>query len=152
MYKASINLVASVTVLSFIATIVQMFSNEPTELWVSSINIAGTLSVIFYMGMFNSNFTFFRWLVISKSNKYKLIQLLFGVMFFLFPILLNIIFNTIEKWSSENFEIIPIIEMIDYIFKSFLVIFASITFYSFGFMIFILILMSIITRKLIKRE
>lgn len=150
--KAVINSIASVSVLSFIATIVQMFSKEPPELWVSSINIAGTISIIFYMGMFNSNFTFFRWLIISKSKKYKLMNMLLGVMFFVFPILLNIILSAIEKWGFGNSKVIPIIELINYIFKSFLVIFVSITFYSFGFMAFILILMSIFTRKSIKKD
>lgn len=129
-----------------------MFSKEPPELWVSSINIAGTISIIFYMGMFNSNFTFFRWLIISKSKKYKLMNMLLGVMFFVFPILLNNLLSAIEKWGFGNSEVIPIIELIDYIFKSFLVTFVSITFYSFGFMAFILILMSIFTRKSIKKD
>lgn len=152
LFKATINSMVSIMVLSFIATIVQMFSKEPPELWVSSINIAGTISIIFYMGMFNSNFTFFRWLIISKSKKYKLMNMFLGIMFFMFPILLNIILSAIEKWSFGTNKVIPIIELIDYIFKSFLVIFVSITFYSFGFMIFILILMSIFTRKSIRRE
>ncbi|MDW3909746.1 hypothetical protein QI309_06360 [Staphylococcus saprophyticus] len=150
--KAVINSIASVSVLSFIATIVQMFSKDPPELWVSSINIAGTISIIFYMGMFNSNFTFFRWLIISKSKKYKLMNMLLGIMFFVFPILLNIILSAIEKWNFGSNKIIPIIEFIDYIFKSFIMIFVSITFYSFGFMIFILILMAIFTRKSIKKD
>lgn len=150
--KAVINSIASVSVLSFIATIVQMFSKDPPELWVSSINIAGTISIIFYMGMFNSNFTFFRWLIISKSKKYKLMNMLLGIMFFVFPILLNIILSAIEKWNFGSNKIIPIIEFMDYIFKSFIMIFVSITFYSFGFMIFILILMAIFTRKSIKKD
>lgn len=150
--KAVINSIASVSVLSFIATIVQMFSKDPPELWVSSINIAGTISIIFYMGMFNSNFTFFRWLIISKSKKYKLMNMLLGIMFFVFPILLNIILSAIEKWNFGSNKIIPIIEFIDYTFKSFIMIFVSITFYSFGFMIFILILMAIFTRKSIKKD
>lgn len=152
LFKATINSMVSVTVLSFIATIVQMFSKEPQELWVSSINIAGTISIIFYMGMFNSNFTFFRWLIISKSKKYKLMNIFLGIMFFMFPLLLNITLNIIEKWNLGSSKIIPIIVLIDYIFKSFLVIFVSITFYSFGFMFFILVLMSIFTRKSMKRD
>ncbi|UQW80972.1 hypothetical protein [Staphylococcus edaphicus] len=150
--KATTNSIASILVLSFIATIVQMFSKEPPELWVSSINIAGTISIIFYMGMFNSNFTFFRWLIISKNKKYKLMNMLLGIMFFVFPILLNIILNAIGKWNFGNNKVIPIIEFIDYLFKSFIMIFVSITFYSFGFMIFILILMAIFTRKSIKND
>lgn len=70
----------------------------------------------------------------------------------MFPILLNNLLSAIEKWGFGNSEVIPIIELIDYIFKSFLVTFVSITFYSFGFMAFILILMSIFTRKSIKKD
>lgn len=129
-----------------------MFSKEPSELWVSSINIAGTISIIFYMGIFNSNFTFYRWLIISKSKKYKLMNLILGIMFFVFPILFNIILNAIEKWSLGTYNVIPIIEVLEYIFKSFFVILISITFYSFGFMIFILTLMSIFTIKIIRKD
>ena len=40
----------SITVLTTIAVIIRLFTKNPPESWVSALNIAGTISIVYYMG------------------------------------------------------------------------------------------------------
>lgn len=148
--KAFTNGLASVLVLALIATLIQTFSKKPPELWESSLHIAGTISVILYMGMFNSNFTFYRWLTTSKSPIFIIGNLSLGLFFTLIPFILKLIENLLIKPSSRTKQGFDFINIYKNHIMSFFINFASISFYSLGFTILILLIMSYFTRKLIK--
>lgn len=84
--KSITHITLSITVLTTIAVIIRFFTKNPPESWVSALNNAGTISIVYYMGVFNSKFTYLRWLAISKKFSYKMF-LVFIAIIFLFSLL-----------------------------------------------------------------
>ena len=82
--KAVTHITLSITVLTTIAVIIRLFTKNPPESWVSSLNI-GTISIVYYMGLFNSKFTYLKWLAISKKYSYKIFLVFIAIIFFCFP-------------------------------------------------------------------
>ncbi len=83
--KSITHITLSITVLTTIAVIIRLFTKNPPESWVSALNIAGTISIVYYMGVFNSKFTYLRWLAISKKFSYKMFLVFIAIIFFCFP-------------------------------------------------------------------
>lgn len=144
-----INFTISIMMLSTIATIIRLFAQSSPEIWVSSLNIAGTISVIFYMGLFKSRFTYFRWLVISKRKKYKTVMIFTSVIMFISPfILLNLCVYT-EKAFNYLYPDYTWFDFIREITLSFFIKFDFIFSFAMSFISIIILILSILTRKII---
>ncbi|CAI3021057.1 Uncharacterised protein [Staphylococcus aureus] len=81
--KSITHITLSITVLTIIAVIIRLFTKNPPESWVSALNIAGTISIVYYMGVFNSKFTYLKWLAISKKFSYKIFLVFIAIIFLL---------------------------------------------------------------------
>ncbi|MCQ9279782.1 hypothetical protein [Staphylococcus borealis] len=148
--KAVVNITLSISVLSTIAVIIRMFTKNPPELWVSSLNIAGTISIIFYMGLFNSKFTYYRWLIISKKTYYILFQIATSILMFILPYIILFIAKLVNIFFYKMNSHFTIIDVISNFFQAFIINLIFIFSHAMSFTIIVLLLMTVVTRKLIK--
>lgn len=147
--KSIIHITLSITVLTTIAVIIRLFTKNPPESWVSALNIAGTISIVYYMGVFNSKFTYLKWLAISKKISYKIFLMFTAIVFFVFPFVTLFLYNLVGN-IFHNQHIIA-----DYISGFFAIIimnFIFILMHAMSFTMIILLLMAIVSRKIINQD
>ncbi|HFG0434247.1 TPA: hypothetical protein ACGFRY_002080 [Staphylococcus aureus] len=147
--KSITHITLSITVLTTIAVIIRLFTKNPPESWVSALNIAGTISIVYYMGVFNSKFTYLKWLAISKKFSYKIFLVFIAIIFFAFPFVLLFVHNLSEYiFHTENV-------LVNYISRIFIIIIMNFTFilmHAMSFTMIILLLMAVLSRRIMKKD
>ncbi|MCD8920854.1 hypothetical protein [Staphylococcus gallinarum] len=147
--KVVTHITLSITVLTIIAVIIRLFTKNPPESWVSALNIAGTISIVYYMGLFNSKFTYLKWLAISKKYSYKMFLVFIAIIFFAFPFVLLFAHNfSMNIFHTENI----LVNDISRIFIIIIMNFIFILMHAMSFTMIILLLMAVASRRIIKKE
>ncbi|MGX0911654.1 hypothetical protein [Staphylococcus caprae] len=147
--KSIIHITLSITVLTTIAVIIRLFTKNPPESWVSALNIAGTISIVYYMGVFNSKFTYLKWLAVSKKISYKVFLMFTAIVFFVLPFVTLFVYNlSVNIFHHENI----IANYISSFFAIIIMNFIFILMHAMSFTMIILLLMAIVSRRIINQE
>lgn len=147
--KSITHITLSSIVLTTIAVIIRLFTKNPPETWVSALNIAGTISIVYYMGVFNSKFTYLKWLAISKKNSYKIFLIFIAIIFFAFPFVLLFVHNlSVNIFHTENI----LVGYINWIYIIVIMNFTFILMHAMAFTMIILLLMAVVSRRVIKKD
>ncbi|MBH4721208.1 hypothetical protein I6E88_14125 [Staphylococcus aureus] len=147
--KSITHITLSITVLTTIAVIIRLFTQKPPEIWVSALNIAGTISIVYYLGVFNSKFTYLKWLAISKKISYKLFLMFTAIVLFVLPFVTLFLYNLVGNIFHNQDSIA---DYISGFFEIIIMNFIFILMHAMSFTMIILLLMAIVSRRIINQD